>query len=131
VTENSKTKPVFRKVGKIQNLYRHAKSGTYYSLIKRSGKQFRQSLKTNDLQLAKSRLVVLRNEFSRLMVSEDAKLSFECIAMRWLQTKKCVNKPSSIVRRKNCIKNLASFPREARINFRNGTSIRADMVTLI
>ena len=52
---NNKTtnKATFRKVGKIQNLYRHAKTGTYYSLIKRSGKQFRRSLKTNDLQLAK------------------------------------------------------------------------------
>ena len=29
--------------------------------------------------------------------------------MRWLQTKKNVNKPSSIVRRKSCIKNLSSF----------------------
>ena len=56
---NNKTtnKATFRKVGKIQNLYRHAKTGTYYSLIKRSGKQFRRSLKTNDLQLAKNRVI--------------------------------------------------------------------------
>jgi integrase len=109
VTESSKTKPVFRKVGKTQNLYRHAKSGTYYSLIKRSGKQFRRSLKTTDLQLAKNRLADLHREVSRLKNTEDAKLPFESIAMRWLQTKKNVNKPSSIVRRKSCIKNLASF----------------------
>ena len=109
MTESSKTKPVFRKVGKTQNLYRHAKSGTYYSLIKRSGKQFRRSLKTADLQLAKNRLADLHRDISRLKNTEDAKLSFESIAMRWLQTKKNVNKPSSIVRRKSCIKNLDSF----------------------
>ena len=109
MTESSKTKPVFRKVGKTQNLYRHAKSGTYYSLIKRSGKQFRRSLKTTDLQLAKNRLADLHREVSRLKNTEDAKLPFESIAMRWLQTKKNVNKPSSIVRRKSCIKNLFSF----------------------
>jgi len=49
VNESSKTKPVFRKVGKTQNLYRHAKSGVYYSLIKRSGKQFRHNLNINEL----------------------------------------------------------------------------------
>ena len=97
VTESSKTKPIFRKVGKTQNLYRHAKSGTYYSLIKRSGKQFRRSLKTTDLQQAKNRLADLHREISRLKNTEDAKLSFEIIAMRWLQTKTNVAKPSSIV----------------------------------
>ena len=65
---NNKTtnKATFRKVGKIQNLYRHAKTGTYYSLIKRSGKQFRRSLKTNDLQLAKIRLNELQRDISKL-----------------------------------------------------------------
>ena len=116
MTGNSKTKPVFRKVGKIQNLYRHAKSGIYYSLIKRSGKQFRRSLKTNNLQLAKNRLAQLRRDVSRLRITDDAKLSFGIIAMRWLQTKKSVNKPSSIVRRNNCIKNLASFLGDRPIN---------------
>ena len=65
---NNKTtnKATFRKVGKIQNLYRHAKTGTYYSLIKRSGKQFRRSLKTNDLQLAKIRLNELQRDIPKL-----------------------------------------------------------------
>jgi integrase len=116
VTENIKNKPLFRKVGKIQNLYRHAKSGTYYSLIKRSGKQFRRSLKTTDLQLAKNRLTELQREISRLKNTNEGKLSFESIALRWLQTKKSVNKPSSIVRRNSCIKNLSSFLGERAID---------------
>ena len=78
---NNKTtnKATFRKVGKIQNLYRHAKTGTYYSLIKRSGKQFRRSLKTNDLQLAKIRLNELQRGISKLTNSSDSKLPFNLV----------------------------------------------------
>ena len=36
--------PVFHKVA--ENLYRLESSGGYYALIKKSGKQFRRSLKT-------------------------------------------------------------------------------------
>ena len=108
---NNKTtnKATFRKVGQIQNLYRHAKKGTYYSLIKRSGKQFRRSLKTNDLQLAKIRLNELQRDISKLTNSSDSKLPFNPIALRWLKTKESTNKPSSILRRRTCIKNLSSY----------------------
>ena len=108
---NNKTtnKATFRKVGKIQNLYRHAKTGTYYSLIKRSGKQFRRSLKTNDLQLAKIRLNELQRDISKLTNSSDSKLPFSPVALRWLKTKESTNKPSSILRRRTCIKNLSSY----------------------
>jgi hypothetical protein len=45
---------IFNKVG--ENMYRHAPSGNYYALLKRGGKQFRRSLKTNDRALANQRL---------------------------------------------------------------------------
>jgi len=61
-------------------------------------------------------LADLHREISRLQNTEDANLSFEIIAIRWLQTKKNVNKPSSIVRRECCIKNLAAFLGERPIN---------------
>jgi hypothetical protein len=40
----------YRHVG--ENLYRRESSGVYYALIKKGGKQFRRSLKTQDLGLA-------------------------------------------------------------------------------
>jgi len=47
-------KPAFHKVA--ENLYRLESSGGYYALIKKSGKQFRRSLKTKDRKLADRRL---------------------------------------------------------------------------
>jgi hypothetical protein len=49
--------PAFKKVA--ENLYRHAPSGNYYALLKRGGKQFRRSLKTDDRALANRRLADL------------------------------------------------------------------------
>ena len=39
-----------------ENLYRLESSGGYYALVKKAGKQFRRSLKTNDRKLAERRL---------------------------------------------------------------------------
>jgi len=36
----------------VECLYRHMSSGTYYGLVKRSGKQYRRLLKTTDRKLA-------------------------------------------------------------------------------
>jgi hypothetical protein len=47
-------KAVFRKVA--QNLYRIKSPGSYYALLKRTGKQIRKSLKTTDHALACRRL---------------------------------------------------------------------------
>ena len=50
--------PVFHKVA--ENLYRLESSGGHYALIKKSGKQFRRSLKTKDRKLADRRLKELK-----------------------------------------------------------------------
>jgi len=58
-----KARRIFNKVGGIT--YRHAPSGNYYALPKRSGKQFPRSLKSNDRALANQPLADLkRNRIS-------------------------------------------------------------------
>jgi hypothetical protein len=52
-TATGNATPAFKNVG--ENLYRHTPSGNYYALLKRNGKQFRRSLKTNDRALASRR----------------------------------------------------------------------------
>jgi predicted ATPase with chaperone activity len=41
----------FKKIRSVPNLYRRTVSGKYYLLVKRNGRQFRRSLKTNDFEL--------------------------------------------------------------------------------
>src|ERR1700690_4336279 len=67
------------------NLYRLQQSGGYYGLVKRGGKQFRKSLKTKDRKLAERRLKDHCDQVSRLKTTEDARLSFEELAERWMQ----------------------------------------------
>ena len=58
--------PVYKRVG--ETLYRHSPSGGYYGLIKRSGKQFRRSPKSLNLDLAIHRLPTLRKRIGKLIV---------------------------------------------------------------
>ena len=104
---------VFNKVG--ENLYRLASSGKYYGLLKRAGKQFRRSLKTTDRKLAERRLAELRKQIGNLSLTEDASVSFEDVARRWLDTTRHALKESSVRRRETCIKNLVPFFRGAAI----------------
>ena len=100
-------KVVFHRVA--ENLYRLETSGGYYALVKRGGKQFRRSLKTKDRKLADRRLAELRAQVGNLTISDDARLSFDAIARRWMDTTKHTLKASSITRRETCIKNLSPF----------------------
>ena len=92
-----------------ENLYRLEPSGGYYALLKRGDKQFRRSLKTKDRKLADRRLVELRGQVGNLTISDDARLSFDDIAKRWMDTTKHTLKTSSITRRETCIKNLSPY----------------------
>ena len=100
-------KLVFHRVA--ENLYRLETSGGYYALLKRGDKQFRRSLKTKDRKLADRRLVELRAQVVNLRVSDDARLSFEEVAARWMEATQHTLKASSIVRRQTCLKNLIPF----------------------
>lgn len=66
-------------------LYRNESSGTYFALVKRSGKQIRRSLKTQDRKLAERRLSEFRREVGNLSTKpEDRGLSFNTLCKRWL-----------------------------------------------
>jgi len=70
-TSKPAEQPVFHK--DAENLYRLESSGAYYALIKKSGKQFRRSLKTKDRKLADRRLKELKGQIGCLTLTDDAK----------------------------------------------------------
>jgi integrase len=100
-------KLVFHRVA--ENLYRLESSGGYYALVKRGKKQFRRSLKTGDRKLAERRLAELRAQIGNLVISDDARLSFDEIAARWMDTTGHALKPSTVTRRQSCLKNVSPF----------------------
>ena len=100
-------KLVFHRVA--ENLYRLETSGGYYALLKRGDKQFRRSLKTKDRKLADRRLVQLRAQVGTLTIGEDARLSFDEVAERWKAATQHGLKPSTVLRRESCIRNLSPF----------------------
>jgi integrase len=99
--------PVFHKVA--ENLYRLESSGGYYALIKKGGKQFRRSLKTKDRKLADRRLKELKEQIGCLSLTVDAKLGFEAVANRWLESIKHTLASGTIEQREIRIRNLAPF----------------------
>ena len=106
-------KVVFHRVA--ENLYRLETSGGYYALVKRNNKQFRRSLKTKDRKLADRRLAEFQAQVGNLVISDDARLSFEQIAQRWQEATQHTLKPRSIIRRATCIKNLTPFFKDVTI----------------
>jgi integrase len=97
----------FKKVG--PNLYRDA-AGRYYLLVKKSGKQFRRSLKTTDPALAKRRLREFLERAGRLGTDgADSSIRFDEVAQRWLASKTAELKPSSAYRRKSVLKQVTPY----------------------
>lgn len=92
-----------------ENLYRLGANGMYYGLLKRGNKQFRRSLKTKDRKLAERKLAEFRAQVGNLKITEEARLSFDEVAKRWVATTQHSLKPSSVKRRETCIKNLKPF----------------------
>jgi len=97
-------KSFLKKVG--ANLYRST-SGVYYLLVKKNGKQFRRSLRTTDLALAKRRLREFQNQVSLLSSEKDTRnFRFSELARQWLASRKPELKPSSYSRREVAVKGL-------------------------
>lgn len=114
--ESTEQQAVYHKVAEC--LYRNESSGTYYGLVKRSGKQFRRSLKTKDRQLANRRLSELREKVGRLSNITDAKrITFAELADRWFGTVRGGMKMASARRIETCIGQLK--PYFAIVNIRN------------
>lgn len=65
------TQATYKKVGEC--LYRNESSGTYYAWLKIHGKQVRSSLGTKDLPIAKRKLRVLREDYTRIDVTAGKK----------------------------------------------------------
>src|SRR5258708_28536815 len=66
-------------------IYRNA-HGVYFAWFSVRGKQVKRSLKTNDRELARRRLVALRQNASRLHGSEYRNLRFEELGKLWLES---------------------------------------------
>src|SRR5207237_2333957 len=97
----------FKKVS--PNLYRDS-AGRYYLLVKKSGKQFRRSLKTSDPALAKRRLREFLERAGRLSTDgTNSSIRFDELAQRWLASKTAELKASSAYRRKSVLKQLGAF----------------------
>ncbi len=99
-----KANSVFHKVGEC--LYRHESSGVYYGLVKRSGKQFRRSLKTTDRRLAQTRLADFREKVGRLGGQSAHRITFTELADRWLLLARSRLKESSAARIELCVRQL-------------------------
>jgi integrase len=97
----------FKKVA--PNLYRDL-AGRYYLLVKKSGKQFRRSLKTTDPALAKRRLREFIERAGQLSTDgTSGSIRFEDLAQRWLASKTAELKASSAYRRASVLKQLMPF----------------------
>jgi integrase len=94
----------FKKVA--PNLYRDA-AGRYYLLVKKSGKQFRRSLKTNDPALAKRRLREFMDRAGQLTTDgTNSSIRFDELSQRWLASKTAELKASSAYRRASVLKQI-------------------------
>jgi integrase len=103
-----------------ENLYRNESSGTYYALVKRSGKQIRRSLKTKDRKLADRRLRTFQNDMDRVDLAKGkVKISFKEMAERWLKTIRPHLKDSTYLRRETALKAL--YPYFGKTNLRSIT----------
>jgi integrase len=81
-------------------LYRRESSGIYYALVKKSGKQYRRSLRTNERKLAERSLSDFREKIVRLSPGVSAsQMNFSSLATRWLETLRPTLKSSSFRRR--------------------------------
>ena len=78
-----KSDSIWKKIGPC--LYRYSPSVVYYGLIKSSGKQIRRSLDTDDLPLARRKLLEFRRDIE-LTDPELARRTLESQAERFLPT---------------------------------------------
>lgn len=108
VTEKEPESGKFQKVAEC--LYRHRSSGIYYGLVKRSGKQYRRSLKTSERKLAERFLSDFRRKVDRLDHSKvRGDTTFAECAKLWLATVVPHMKPSSALRRETSVGQILPY----------------------
>lgn len=97
-------------------LYRSSSSGRYYALFKRSGKQIRKSLRTQDRKLAERRLKEIKRNLGFLdPSSESRQILFEELGAQWMELHNSRLKQSSADRNERCLKQLLRFFKGARV----------------
>lgn len=115
--------PQLQKVGEC--LYRHESSKAYYAWVKRSGKQYKRSLKTTDRRLAERRLTEFREKVERLDPNKTrATLTFAECAKLWLATVTPHMKPASARRRETSVAQL--FPHLGALLIRNISAVTCE-----
>src|ERR1051326_9051940 len=93
-----------------QCLYRHSATGIYYGLVKRSGKQFRRSLRTTDRKLAERLLADFRQKVSRLSLKRNvSSATFIELAHHWAGSAKAKLKPKSARRIDTSLHKLSPY----------------------
>lgn len=109
-SENEASEPESPQLRKVAEcLYRHESSGTYYALVKRSGKQYRRSLRTKDRKVADRFLGEFRQSVSRLSKTTSAsRVTFREIGGKWLDSLRAHLKPSSFRRRETSVAQVNS-----------------------
>lgn len=107
-TESEPMSGAFQKVAEC--LYRHMSSGKYYGLVKRSGKQYRRSLKTTDRKLAERFIGEFRQKIDRLdHTKARSNITFAECAKLWLATVVPQLKASSALRRETSVGQILPY----------------------
>jgi hypothetical protein len=71
-----------------EGLRRLVSSGTYYAWFKHAGKQYHQSLGTTDRKHAVRLLRELRSSVENVTSTDAARVNFETIAARWIDSRR-------------------------------------------
>jgi integrase len=92
-----------------EGLRRLVSSGVYYAWFKHAGKQYHQSLGTTDKKHAVRLLRELRNSVENVTSTDAARVNFETIAARWIDSRRGNVKQSTLTRDQTCIDNLEPY----------------------
>jgi integrase len=89
-----------------EGLRRLESSAVYYAWFKHAGKQYHHSLGTTDKKHAIRLLRELRNSVENVTSTDAARVTFETIAARWIDSRRGTVKQSTLTRDQTCIDNL-------------------------
>ncbi|MBI5821351.1 MAG: site-specific integrase [Verrucomicrobia bacterium] len=101
--------PAFVHDSRVECLYRHTPSKTFYAILKRNGRQVKRSLKTKDRELARRRLEQLRQRVSYLKSAENANMMFAELTKQWLSSVSPNLKRSTIERYERSLEMLEEY----------------------
>jgi integrase len=92
-----------------EGLRRLESSGVYYAWFKHAGKQYHQSLKTTDRKHAVRLLRELRTSVENVTSTDAARITFEAIVTRWIDSRRGSVKESTLTRDQTCADNIEKF----------------------